>query len=211
MAGIDKTYVSKYSDYKRYYDWCLSKNYEFSRLYNGELLTSYFYIYDEEDFKNNTDLPICNTPTYMDIYLIRNCPLEFVQNRLKEQYCSEYTKIKNYKSEYDNFKMDRIEKKDCRFTVTWNNKFCKFKKPWGTRYWWVQVRDSGKYNLYYDEESDSWVDPRELMPWNTNTAMVKSFKSLTRKIKKWRFPEGTVLSVTGRYVCDRMTVTVKRK
>ena len=48
------------------------------------------YEWNEEDvlnaFNNNKEIPVWNTPQVVDKYLYKNCPLKFIQDRLKEQY-----------------------------------------------------------------------------------------------------------------------------
>ena len=209
MAGIDKTYIDNYEDYKRYYDWCLSNNLEFYRKYRVNL-TDFFYDLVESNFKEKQLIPICNTPQYMDVYLIRNCPIEFVQNRLKEQYKSDYESIRNHTSIFDTFKLSRVKKEDSKIKVTWESSL-KNKKPIGRKYWVVMIEDSEDNYLTYNEDLDKWFDYRELMPFDSNSALVSSFKSLIRKIKNWELPEGTKLTASGRYVGDKLFLTVKKK
>ena len=78
MASIDKTYVDNYEDYLSYYEWAKDKYIEFfnkKRIY----LKDYIYKWNESDFIGDGDLPMMNTPTYVDIYLIQNCPIKFVR------------------------------------------------------------------------------------------------------------------------------------
>lgn len=127
MAGIDKTYIHNYSQYKEVYDWCKDKE---VTLKNGVTFKPLNFLYKitEEEFNNNKkewiernlkflskkelennyEFPIWNTPLYFDIWLIRNCPINFIQDRLKQQYKEEYDQIKNYTSVYDTYQRNGV-------------------------------------------------------------------------------------------------------
>ena len=105
MAGIDKTYITSYDDYKKVIDWCKGKSFKLS---NGQVIYPSNFIYypditkeewdeNEKMFKQEYpdgqyDKILWNTPIYFDIWLIRNCPFDFIQNRLKEQYGGGWSK-----------------------------------------------------------------------------------------------------------------------
>lgn len=84
MASIDKTYTSSYSDYKEFKEWA---NKQIVTFFNGwkECIGSYVWEYAEKDF-DGSELPIMNTPNWVDIYLIQNCKIPFIQGRMKSVY-----------------------------------------------------------------------------------------------------------------------------
>ena len=91
MAGIDKTYTSSWEEYSSLVEWCKDKSFV---LKNGDVVrpSRYIYKWQKEDFDGEREIPVWNTPTYLDIWLIRNCPIEFIQERLKEQYGGGWSK-----------------------------------------------------------------------------------------------------------------------
>lgn len=74
MAGIDKIYGSN-EDYDVFYLWAATHNKE---------LLKHFYPRDGYDPKY--ERPITNFPQHLDEWLIKNCPVPFVRERLREQY-----------------------------------------------------------------------------------------------------------------------------
>lgn len=100
MAAIDKTYIKTYNQYKEVYDWCkdIVVTLNFNKKNISFKPSEFLNELKEDDFNNlseNRELVLWNTPWYMDKWLIRNCPIEFIQKRLKEQYGDDYDAIKN--------------------------------------------------------------------------------------------------------------------
>ncbi len=94
MASIDKIYGTK-EQYWQFYNWC-----------EDQIGTWFFY--DEPLGENG---PITNTPVWVDVWLWKNCPFEFVKMRLLDMYGDKAPKIKkndvyfmnnkhNYKEKY---------------------------------------------------------------------------------------------------------------
>lgn len=135
-----------------------------------------------------------NTPTYFDVWLIRNCPVDFVQKRLKEQYASCYDDIKNHTSEYDkprisgshNFKVIKVYDSKIKDDDI---------------FWWVQIIEEPKGMWYsYSEEDRMWYEYHECKDTYTNTVHFRgniSKRKLTRIIKRWDLPKGIVLRFNG--------------
>ena len=84
MAGIDKTYIKTYNQYKEVCDWCkdivvtfnntIVKNVSFKPF-------DFIYKYTEDDFNRlpeNGELILWNTPWYRDKWLIKNSPINFI-------------------------------------------------------------------------------------------------------------------------------------
>lgn len=95
MAGIDKTYTSSWEEYSQLKEWISKhdKTYKDRSYIDGYISVSgCLYDWEESDF-DGRELPIMNTPTKIDKYLIRNCPLQFVQDRMKEVYSEKSYKI----------------------------------------------------------------------------------------------------------------------
>jgi len=171
----------------------------------------------EFNAENYFDVILWNTPIYVDIWLIRNCPFEEIQNRLKEQYSGGWSKtaftdhnednlyeqIKNRTSVYDTFQRNGLGKKA---KVKFHNIIGSWCRDKHCR-WWIEVNpywigekktkfDIGE-NPWYNENDDMWYWDKEAMPWTSNNCTKKG--SLTKKnivnlIKKWNLPKGSIVT-----------------
>lgn len=83
MAAIDKIYVSNWKEYQQFKEWCEQQPALEDKYGRKVAITSYLYKYDEPwlDFH-----PIFNAPCYVDAYIIRNCPFDFIQKELMVNY-----------------------------------------------------------------------------------------------------------------------------
>ena len=84
MAAIDKIYIDEFEDYLLFKEWC-NKQPKIKDKYGSECSIS-DYLYQYDSFKEGGSYPIFNAPYYIDAYLIRNCPFEFIQDELKLNY-----------------------------------------------------------------------------------------------------------------------------
>lgn len=199
MAGIDKTYTKSYKNYKDLVDWA-SKN--IFTCPNGMKInpSEYIYPWEEEDFIDNNNIPILNTTMQMDYYLIKYCPLDFVQERMKYVYDKEYyDSIKNGTSEFDTFTKEGKYGKHCKII---NKPIISTKRPIGRNTWFVQVYPPEEYFfMSYNESCNKWLWPYELGEFTSNTChKFKTIKSVIRNILKWQLPIGTIVTVESRYV-----------
>ena len=215
--------MSAWEDAKKRYD-------KSSKDFNQE---DYDYMVecDGEDFlehpENFFELPIWNTDHIEDIYLIRYCPLEIIQNRLKQQYGGgwskialipnndrrDYESIKNRTSVYDTYK--REYRKNIHFTIHDKEPSSKFKDD--DIVWWIQPWKSSGWN--YDDKVDKWYSDLECYystsNWITNTAHLygnMSKRRLARIIQKWNLPAGVQLRFIGdhkRYTVADFIITIK--
>ena len=85
MAAIDKIYVNKFEDYFLFKEWC-EKQPKLKDKYGNECsISDYLFYYDSFKWEN-TSYPIIDAPYYVDAYIIRNCPFDFIQDELKLNY-----------------------------------------------------------------------------------------------------------------------------
>ena len=70
MAGIDKIYGTD-KQYEEFYGWAKE---------NRPEILKYFYP------REGGSGPITNLPEKEDMWLLKNCPIKFVVDRIKEQY-----------------------------------------------------------------------------------------------------------------------------
>ena len=162
------------------------------------------------------DVVLWNTPTYVDIWLIRNCPFEEIQDRLKEQYGGGWSKtaftdhnednlyeqIKNGTSVYDTFQRNGLGKKTKVKFYNIIGSWCRDKNCW----WWIEVNPywigakrtefTTDDSPWYNEDDDMWYWNKEEMPIDSNVC--HKYGCLTKKnivnlIKKWNLPKGTIV------------------
>lgn len=84
MAAIDKIYIDSFEKYKLFKDWCLTQPKIKDKYGKETSLINYVFNYTE--WKDGAVLPVCNNPYYIDAYLIRNCPFDFIQEELMLSY-----------------------------------------------------------------------------------------------------------------------------
>lgn len=204
MAGIDKTYTNSYEDYKEFKDWA---DKQFLTFFDNHrvCIGNWVWSYEKEDFGNN-EIPIMNTPTWLDIYLIQNCKSEFVINRMKEVYGDdsyrEFKTIDLTAKPSEEFQQNRkiVIKKYKR------TKFPIHNKPYNkTKFWWLQCDD----NFWYNDETKTWVSNNFYYPHNTNTAHILSIKSLVRHLRKQYLPKGITFILSGRYIGEEYEILIK--
>ena len=203
MAVIDKTYTNSFKEYKEFKDWADKQKLTF---FDGlsVCIGDYVWKLDEEDFDNG-EIPIMNTPTWLDVYLIQNCKSEFVLNRMKEVYSSE---------SYEEFKTVDLTsppsgdfKQNRRVIIKRSNrtKFPLHKKPYGGKTkWWLQCND----NFGYCDETKVWSSYDNYYPHNTNTSNIKSIKGVVRHLRKQYLPKGITFDLIGRYVGEEYLIVV---
>ena len=183
MSAIDKTYVSSWEQWKELKDWVWDKEIHLKNglisrprgcmyypEYGEKEVTEWLenvrksnmehYGWTYEEALENSDIPFWNTPTYVDIWLIRNCPIEWVQDRLKSQYGGGWSKeaftnqdnsyeaIKNGTSEYDTWQRNGLGK---------NFKYKVIKKPnWHYIHRFRYIDRNGKKQMYKDDGNNWW-------------------------------------------------------
>lgn len=193
-----------------------------------------------DEFLNNPenwfDVIIWNTPTYFDIWLIRNCPLEVIQNRLKQQYGHGWSKEAFTDHEYDECSYDSILNKTSVYDKYVRNglgKDVKFTylsdKKWANQddktHWWIDVMSDGDGDYWsYDEAINYWYPDSEqhaaVGNWISSTCSKYSGKMTPRKIyrilKNWNLPAGVLVRFSGdnminggRYCTEDFTIKTK--
>jgi hypothetical protein len=207
MAGIDKTYTDNYNEYKAFKEWADKQVITFFDEHK-ECIGDWVCNYEKEDFYNG-EIPIMNTPTWLDIYLIQNCKSKFVIERMKDVYGKHFDEYKNLTN------LNTIPYGYCknRKVVISNGDKCKFpfykkmfKKPIGGKMdWWVQCED----DFCYNSETKTWVHRDSFYPHSTNTAHFKSIKAIIRHLRKQYLPKGVKFKISGRYVGEEYLATLK--
>ena len=84
MAAIDKIYVDSYEKYVEFKEWC-EKQPPFTDKYGvKEPMTRYLFTHWSKE--NWVEHPIASFPFYIDAYVIRNCPFDYIQKELMLRY-----------------------------------------------------------------------------------------------------------------------------
>jgi hypothetical protein len=202
MAGIDKTYTDSYSEYIEFKEWADKQVITF---FNGhkKCIGDWVYQYDKEHF-DGCDLPIMNTPTWIDIYLINNCKIPFVLDRMKYVYGSSFDKVKNMSimtSIPDGLKQNR------KIVIT-RHKHTQYpihEKAFDGFSWSLSCDDN---NYWYNSETKTWAD-HDTYPGNSTTSYSGSLKALVRLLRKQYLPSDITFTLSGRYPGEKYTVKVK--
>lgn len=129
MAEIDKTWVTG-EQYNLVRRWAYEYgDFEIPEAHFKDKVSNYIHEYDEVP----EQAMLWNTPEYFDVFLKENCPFDFIQKRLKEQYGNSYYHLKygtpyfRYKNKQISIKFDKnIDKTlygDIEVIVTYNDEW----------------------------------------------------------------------------------------
>ncbi len=222
MAGIDKTYCNTVAEYEEFKQWAIENKFKTPM---GETIdfTCHMYNIDssiedlQEQVDNGYDITVINTSFHLDYYLIKYCPIKFIQDRMREVYRKETIEsILNGTSTVDTFNRDSIAgtKVKCIQESEFGKKDFHYKRK-GKRFmvdFWIEIDDSStEYNLWYNENLNHWtIYGRELEYHDSNVCHkpIKSRKALIRQIRKWRLPKGCLVMWKGYYVGDEICFKV---
>lgn len=253
MAYIDKTYIVDYQQFIEVRDWCKGKIVETDNglkyhaenfLIDKDMTEEYFNNWKKEIIENrmrtygetyekaykNAEIPLWNTPFYFDRWLIKNCPIQFIQDRLKYQYDEEYEQIKNGTSTYDTYKRNGLGKKfhykvirkpnwKPRYNFPYIDRFNKDKhykenqKPW----WLITIEDTKTdhpISWWANTDHNYWTNSSEGIPFNSNMMDIKrknlNIHAIIRMIKKWNLPDGSQVRVLNRYFNYGWIINIKK-
>jgi hypothetical protein len=208
MAGIDKTYTDNYEEYKAFKNWSKTKVVTF---FNGhqECISDWIGDFTEKDF-NNGEIAIMNSPIWLDAYLLQNCKIPFVLDRMKSVHNEKFI---NDSKNVDFTKIPDGYEKNRKITMR-KNKHTKFpihnkpygdKNKWGNKNkWWLQCKN----NFWYNSETNTWVHNSSLYPSDTNMACVKSIKALVRHLRSQYLPKGIEFVIRGNYIGEEYSILV---
>lgn len=187
MAGTDKIFVTNWNQFCELRDWLGSRGYlkdDYGNYFRpSDFIADYLR---EEDF-DGSEIVVMNNPIYFDIWLIRNCPIDWVQSRLKSQYPKDYESILGRTSIFDTYKRNGLGKR------------IKIKLPKHcSNVHSIIARFPGPGFARYDESKDRWTHILELKGVGScGIPRLKrhSRKSIYRKLKGWNLPENTIIGL----------------
>ena len=209
MAAIDRLYLETYEDYVMFKDWC--EDQILTDKYGQKIpLKSYLYNKSEKDFLGKSSSVMC-APYYVDAFIIRNCPLGFIQEAYKFNYGDLLEKIKNGEL-YS--KVVELEFEPGKHFKCIKHPGVKFNYPYGCRNWFIDVEPPSEFGYFnYSEDTRTWDSHLDFVSsgWKSSTAFVPSIKSLKRHlIKNWKLPIGTRITAVDRYVGDDYIFIIKK-
>ena len=168
---------------------------------------------------------IWNTPIFFDLWLIRNCPIQLIQETLTIQY-SNIDEIKNYESEYDKFQRHGLGKniklvgKKLQHGLPY--RLCKFDK---VTYIDIELPEltfgdnnefTTKNSGMYRDDIQKWCYDIEtsILDTSSSSSIYKVYKflygkSLYRLLQKWDLPAGTKVMITYKGSDNNFTYTIE--
>lgn len=231
MAAIDKLYIKTWDQYTQLKEWCAGKVcWDKPYLdYKGrtvEKLYAHDFLFDwEKKDWGKGGKPVFNAPIWFDIWLIQNCPLDFIQVELKDMYGDDdYNKLSmagtNSPDMFDQMKAGTSAYHKWGETLASRKKATKFVEEKGPVYYGVirdrwnskngliieiddpQLYEGKKVKWYYNDANDCWVTHYDLSPLSetwSGFAEGRHYNKhwLKRKLKKWNLPTGITLKVTN--------------
>ena len=213
MAGIDKIYVDNYNDYISFINYCKTIQEDIQKLFNVDIF-NYFYFTEltEESFKiEDNNYPLTNFPYKIDYYLIKNCNIPFIIDRLEDQYGEDYIKIKNDSKilndyTFEKFKKFKIIHEKSRYPYVIKKQKHKFI---------ITIEDLNNYDTWiYDKTISQWRNTNKTNNLNYNNCchILKfgcSYKSIIRKINSWNLPKGLEIEIQGYYRSSSSKIITK--
>lgn len=197
MASIDKTYAKTWKEYQVLVEWAKDKEFVCP---NGMILypSNYIYEHHKENWQENS--AVMNTTQSLDYFLIKYCPLKFVQDRMNEVYNETYIdNIKNSKSIYDVYKRHNGTKIKIIKYPKFGNKGKLCEKKNRMKFITVDLSDDW---MWYNKDYDYWISSNELGYFTSNMChkRINSTKAMIRQIRKWKLPIGSIVTWSGRYI-----------
>ena len=134
MAAIDKIYVNSMEEYKLFRAWCEQQPPILDKYGTKCKLTDYMFTWTDRDDTDGRDFPVMNAPCYIDAYIIRNCPYDFIQKSLMLNYG--YETDEEIKEVYEEYILNRSEEDQALIDET-NGEYPQKPIP----YWWLSKDD----------------------------------------------------------------------
>ena len=213
MAGIDKIYVDDYNDYISFINYCKTIQEDIQKLFNVDIF-NYFYFTEltEESFKiEDNNYPLTNFPHKIDYYLIKNCTIPFIIDRLEDQYEESYDEIKNNNEilndyVFEKFKKFKIIREKSKYPYVIKKQKHKFI---------ITIEDLNNHDLWtYDKKISQWKNSDRSNNLNNNNCWSfikfgKSYKAIIRKVNKWNLPKGIEIEILGYYRSSSFKIITK--
>jgi len=213
MAGIDKIYVDNYDDYISFINYCKTIQEDIQKLFNVDIF-NYFYFTEltVHSFEiEDNEYPLTNFPHKIDYYLIKNCDIPFIVERLKDQYGESYNEIQNDNEilndyTFEKFKKFKIIREKSKYPYVIKKQKNKFI---------ISIENLNNYNTWvYDKKISQWRNLDRSNNLNSNNCRSnikfgKSRKAIIRKVNKWNLPKGLEIEILGTYYSSSFKIITK--
>ena len=180
MAGIDKTWVTG-EQYKLVRRWAYEYG-EFTIPYINfkEKVSNYINEYDEIPEK----AMLWNTPGYFDVFLRHNCPFDFIQKRLKEQYGDSYDSL-SYGKPF-------IKNNEPVVQIEWNNKIISRRAVI-----YIRLYNNDDSCIFYNTKPEYFTDPCTYLPCDESEKYYGkiNIKKAAEDISKFNLPIGSKIEM----------------
>lgn len=180
MAGIDKTWVTG-EQYKLVRRWAYEYG-EFTIPYINfkEKVSNYINEYDEIPEK----AMLWNTPGYFDVFLRHNCPFDFIQKRLKEQYGDSYDSLSYGKPFTKNI--------EPVVQIEWNDKIISRRAVIS-----IRLYNNDDSLIFYNDKPEYFTDPCTYLPFDESEKYYGkiNIKKAVEDISKFNLPIGSKIEM----------------
>ena len=192
MAAIDKTYINNKKDYEDLKNWVSTQKTFTTPIGETFNIRDYMYKWDENAvlhaLENGKEVPIWNTPVVVDKYLYKNCPLKFIQNRLKEQYGNPEESL----NKFDNYEYGKCVVK--KFPKIFKDVLVEF-----------SVINKFNEHLAFSKSTNKWVNPWDILHISTQDTCGLNMRKLRRLLKTWLIPKGYAVYI--KLYCRKFFIT----
>ena len=180
MAGMDKTWVTG-EQYKLVRRWAYEYG-EFTIPYINykEKVSNYINEYDEIPEK----AMLWNTPGYFDVFLRHNCPFDFIQKRLKEQYGDSYDNL-SYGKPFTKNSEQAIQ-------IEWDNKITSRRAVI-----YIRLYNNDDSCIFYNTKPEYFTDPCTYLPFDESEKYYgkSNIKKAAEDISKFNLPIGSKIEM----------------
>lgn len=194
MSSVNEIYTDSYNNYKEFVSWAFKNRFTCPNGIKINISNGIFN-WKKEDFKNGKFLLVLPTRAVQDYFLIKYCPLQFVQDRMKQIYSEDYyNSIKNGTSKFDTFTKEGKYGTHCK-VIKKPDIITKY--PWGLTNWYITT---DCVFITYNATYNKWLWKYELGDGISFACYrCKSLKSIIRHINKWKLPIGTKVKAYSKY------------
>ena len=208
MSYIDKLWVSSHEEYAEFVNWIGNKTVKF---FDGTVVNvnQFLIEWSDNDF-NGKELPLMNSPLFIDVWLIQNCPFEYILNQLTEKYSQE--NIDKFKT----FSFARKPKgylKNRKVVIEYNNNSVFPLRCEETlnpkRDWMLEAVETHQHCFRFNEESGIWGNEKYFHFGNTNVQQFRTIADVKKSLKNQYLPKGITFELQGYYDGQVYTVKVK--
>lgn len=197
MASIDKIYIYSKEEWLEAYEYCKRNK---KQIFEDTGYNVMNYIYYElsalEEVENwDNGITFSNFPEGVDRWLIRNCDIDTIAERLKFQYDSSFEEIKNSVDE------PYVYEPSTSFKVLYKKpKGGRIKKnPYRGRFFIDIITRDEDNNWWYNSYNCKWVNTfKDYRPYTESSCHLyaNSLKAVFRQVRKWKLPKGLKIRVS---------------